>query len=255
VAAVGDVHAGVDSAGPIRDAICGIETRADLLVLAGDLTQHGTIEEAAVVARELASLKIPAFAVLGNHDYQAGAEAAIRIALENAGVQVLEGEAGVCQIDGARVAVAGVKGFGSGFAGACGTEFGEPEMKLFVRRARESGAQLAHALATTDAEIHIALMHYAPIKDTLAGERPEIYPFLGSFFLAEAIDEAPTDLAIHGHAHNGTEWGISPAGVPVRNVARQVLRRAYKVYELDPRAPAGSRLREQAATQGSSSAA
>jgi Icc-related predicted phosphoesterase len=142
-----------------------------------------------------------------------------------------------------RIAIAGVKGFGSGFAGACGTEFGEREMKAFVSYARESGERLERALATTDADIHIALMHYSPVADTLVGERAEISPFLGSFFLAEAIDEAPCDVAFHGHAHKGTEWGMSPGGIPVRNVARQVLRQAYKVYELDPQAPAGSRLR------------
>jgi Icc-related predicted phosphoesterase len=232
----------LDSAAPIRAAVEDVRRRADLLVLAGDFTQHGTVDEIDVVARELAVLGIPAFAVLGNHDYHMGAEREIRASLEAAGVCVLEGEAGVCQVDGVRVAVAGVKGFCCGFGGACGTEFGEDEMKSFVRHARESGEQLASALATADAELRIALMHYSPIADTLVGERLELSPFLGSFFLAEAIDEAPCDVAFHGHAHKGTEWGISPGGVPVRNVARQVLRRAYKLYELDPSAPAGARL-------------
>jgi Icc-related predicted phosphoesterase len=243
VAAVGDIHAGLDSTAPIRAAVEDIRRRADLLVLAGDFTQHGSVEEAVVVARELAELNLPAFAVLGNHDYQMGAQAGIRAALERAEVRVLEGEADICEVDGARIAVAGVKGFGSGFEGACGSEFGEPEMKSFVALARESGEQLLRALSTTDADLHIALMHYSPIADTLVGEQREIYPFLGSFFLAEAIDEAPCDVAFHGHAHRGTEWGISPGGVPVRNVARQVLRRAYNLYELDPTAPLGSRLR------------
>ena len=116
VAAVGDIHAGIDSAAPIRAAVEDIRRRADLLVLAGDFTQRGTVEEAAVVARELARLELPAFAVLGNHDYHMGAEKGIRTALEQAGVRVLEGEAGACKVNGVRVAVAGVKGFGSGFA-------------------------------------------------------------------------------------------------------------------------------------------
>jgi Icc-related predicted phosphoesterase len=243
VAAVGDIHAGLDATAPIRAAVDDIRQRADLLVLAGDFTQHGTVEEAEVVAREVAKLGLPAFAVLGNHDYHMGAEAGIRAALEQAGVQVLEGEAAICQVDGMRVAVAGVKGFGSGFAGACGSEFGEAEMKTFVRHARESGEQLARALGGADADLHIALMHYSPIADTLVGEQLQLSPFLGSFFLAEAIDESPCDVAFHGHAHRGTEWGISPGGVQVRNVARQVLRRAYKLYELDPSAPDGARLR------------
>ncbi len=243
VAATGDIHAGLDSTAPIRAAVEHMSGRADLLVVAGDLTQHGTLEEAEVLARELAMLELPAFAVLGNHDYHMGLEAPIRTALEQAGVRVLEGEAAVCELDGVRVAIAGVKGFGSGFAGMCASEFGEPEMKSFVRRARESGEQLARALSTTEADLHIALMHYSPVKDTLVGERLEITPLMGSFFLAEAIDESPCDVAFHGHAHRGTEWGVSPGGVPVRNVARQVLRGAYKVYELDPTATPGSRLR------------
>jgi Icc-related predicted phosphoesterase len=242
VAATGDIHAGIDSAAPIRAAVEDIRRNADLLVLAGDFTQHGTVEEAAIVAQEVAKLNIPAFAVLGNHDYHMGQEAGIRAALEGAGIRVLEGEAAICQVDGTRVAVAGVKGFGSGFAGACGSEFGEPEMKSFVRLARDGGEQLAEALAGADADLHIALTHYSPVADTLVGEALQINPFLGSLFLAEAIDEAPCDVAFHGHAHRGTEWGISPGGVQVRNVARQVLRRAYKLYELDPDAPAGSRL-------------
>ncbi|NMO15082.1 metallophosphoesterase [Pyxidicoccus fallax] len=243
IAAVGDIHAGLDSAPLIRAAVEHLRGRADILVVAGDLTQHGSVEEAQVVARELARLELPMFAVLGNHDYHMGAEQAISATLEDAGVRVLEGKAVVCDVDGVRVAVAGVKGFGCGFAGACGTEFGEPEMKLFVRRSRESGEQLARALATADANLHVALTHFSPVKDTLLGERPEIHPFLGSFFLADAIDQGPCDVAFHGHAHNGTEWGLTAGGVPVRNVARFVLRAAYKVYELDPAAPPGSRLR------------
>ncbi len=242
VAAVGDIHAGLDSTGPIRAAVEDIRRRADLLVLAGDFTQHGTVEEAEVVARELATLGLPAFAVLGNHDYHTGVQRGIRGALERAGVIVLEGEAGICEIAGVRIAVAGVKGFGCGFEGMCGTEFGEDEMKAFVSLARRSGEQLGGALSSADADLRIALMHYSPVLDTLVGEEVAISPFLGSFFLAEAIDEGPCDVAFHGHAHKGTEWGISPGGVPVRNVARQVLRRAYKLYELDPAAPAGSRL-------------
>ena len=68
------------------------------------------------------------------------------------------------------------------------------------------------------------------MKDTLGGERLEIYPFLGSYLLGEAIDAAGADLIVHGHAHNGTEKGLTPGGIPVRNVALPVLKRAYAVY-------------------------
>jgi hypothetical protein len=113
-------------------------------------------------------------------------------------VHVLEGEAAVVTVDGATLGIAGTKGFVGGFAGACGSDFGEPEM-----------------------------------KDTLGAERLEIYPFLGSYLLGEAIDAVGADLAVHGHAHNGSEKGITPGGVPVRNVALPVIKTAYALYCLD----------------------
>jgi Icc-related predicted phosphoesterase len=156
----------------------------------------------------------------------------VRRALEGTGVQVLEGEAAVVQVNGSRVGVAGVKGFGGGFAGACGTEFGEPEMKAFIRHTRSVAEGLEDALAGLDADLRIALLHYAPVKGTLLGERLEIYPFLGSYLLAEAVDRGGADLVFHGHAHRGTEKGVTPGGVHVRNVAQPVIRHAYNVYAL-----------------------
>ena len=134
---------------------------------------------------------------------------------------------------GGRLGVAGVKGFGGGFAGRCASEFGEPEMKAFVRhhRARWPNSS-APRCAGLDCDVRVALTHYAPVPDTLAGEPPEIYPFLGSYLLGQAIDSAPTALAVHGHAHAGTERGTTPGGVRVRNVAHPVIRQAYSVYHL-----------------------
>lgn len=248
LAAVGDLHVGRDSAPRLRDEMAPVDDEADLLVLAGDLTQHGTRDEGAALAENLRGLSVPVIAVLGNHDYHAGAQDGIRAALERVGIVVLEGTCVHEQIGDLRVGIAGVKGFCCGFAGACASEFGEPEMKQFVQCARESAARFAEALASVDADICIAITHYAPVKDTLAGERPEIFPFLGSYLLAEAIDGSACDLAVHGHAHHGTEWGITPGGVPVRNVARPVLRRPYKVYELVPRV--GERASSEASGQG-----
>jgi len=131
--------------------------------------------------------------------------------------------------------VAGVKGFGGGFAGASGSEFGEREMKAFMAHTRHVAGMLEDALATLDTDVRVALLHYAPVEATLRGERLEIYPFLGSYLLAEAVDRAGADLVVHGHAHNGTERGVTPAGVPVRNVAQPVLRRSYAVYCFGPR--------------------
>ena len=232
VAAVGDIHIGVGDEGRFRPHLDHLGERADVLLLAGDLTRCGEPQEATVLAGEVADLPVPVVAVLGNHDHHADRADAVRGELEGAGVTVLEGDATVIDVGGCRLGVAGIKGFGGGFAGASGSEFGEPEMKAFIRHTREVAGTLEKALAELDTDVRIALLHYAPVEETLQGERLEIYPFLGSYLLAEAIDRAGADLAFHGHAHGGAEKGVTPGGVRVRNVAQPVIRHAYKVYAL-----------------------
>ena len=241
VAAVGDVHVGRDAEGLLRLRLTTIGEQADVLLLAGDLTQHGDLDEARVLAQELHGLPVPVVAVLGNHDYHRDQQAAIRRMLEDVGVTVLDGQHVVLELRGRRVGIAGVKGFGSGFAGACASEFGEPETKAFVRHAKRHAEALYEQLVAMDADHRIALTHYAPVADTLDGERREIYPFLGSYLLGEAIDAAGCDLAIHGHAHKGKELGVTASGIPVRNVALPVIGVAYRVYQLDPRGAAVTR--------------
>ena len=234
VAATADVHLGRDSAGCLRPHLEDIDAHADVLLIAGDLTTCGHPEEARVLAAELAGLAVPTVAVLGNHDHHAGAEDELRAIVEDAGVVVLEGEAAVIDVDAGRVGIAGAKGFGGGFAGACAADFGEEEMKRFVRHTKERAARLGEALGSLDADARVALLHYSPVEATLRGERPEIFPFLGSYLLAEAIDRAGADLVLHGHAHAGSQHGVTPGGVPVRNVAQPVIGRAYKVFALHP---------------------
>jgi Icc-related predicted phosphoesterase len=234
IAAVGDVHFGPDSAGTLRPHLEQLRAEADVLLLAGDLTRFGHADEAAVLARELEGTETPIVAVLGNHDYHQEHEAEIARILTAAGVRVLEGDAEVVRLNGSRLGIAGLKGFGGGFAGACGTDFGEPEMKAFIRHTQEGANRLQEALDTLDeTDVRIALLHYAPIKSTLVGERLEVYPFLGSYLLAEAIDHAGADLVLHGHAHRGTEKGVTPGGIHVRNVAQPLIRRAFNLYCLD----------------------
>ncbi|MEU7567327.1 metallophosphoesterase [Streptomyces fradiae] len=238
VAAVGDIHLSPESAGALRPAFDTLGDCADLLLLAGDLTRHGTVEEARVVAREVAGLPVPVVAVLGNHDYQSDLQDEVGAVLEEVGVTVLEGRGTVLRVVGVRVGVAGTKGFGGGFAGRSGGEFGEPEMKEFIRYTRRCADGLAASLRMlqeADCAVRIALTHYAPVPDTLAGEPLEIYPFLGSYLLAEAVDEAGADLAVHGHAHMGSEHGMTGGGVRVRNVAQPVLGQAFAVYRLPVR--------------------
>ena len=230
VAAVGDVHMADDARGTLRDAFARLPEVADVLLLAGDLTRTGTEDQLQVLLDELDAAAVPQFAVLGNHDFESDrAETLVKL-LEGGGVRVLEGDADVVPVDGETLGIAGTKGFGGGFAGACGSDFGEPEMKAFVRHTRDLSDALGRALASLDTDTRVALTHFAPVKDTLGAERLEIYPFLGSYLLGEAIDRAGADLAVHGHAHNGSEKGVTPGGVPVRNVALPVLKSAYAVY-------------------------
>lgn len=230
VAAVGDVHFGADSAGTLRPRLQRLPDNADVLLLAGDLTRRGLPEEAEVLANELDGIGVPAVAVLGNHDYHSDQEKEITEIFEQAGIRVLEGESVVLDVGGSTLGVAGTKGFGGGFPGACGSDFGEPEMKGFMAHTRGLASSLEAALRDLDTDVRVALLHFSPVEETLIGERLEIYPFLGSYFLAEAVDRAGADLVVHGHAHRGREKGITPGGVPVRNVAQPVIGHAYKVY-------------------------
>jgi Icc-related predicted phosphoesterase len=236
IAAVGDLHIGTDAFIGWRRALESVSEQADLLLLAGDLTQIGAPEEAKALLSALGPVSIPIVAVLGNHDYHSNCADAIASALTDRGVHVLEGDAVHLEVGDTRVGVAGAKGFGGGFANACGSEFGEPEMKAFIGHTRTVSERLRDAIASLDADLRIALLHYAPIPATLQGERVEIYPFLGSYLLAEAIDATGVDLALHGHAHAGSEKGVTPGGVRVRNVAQPVIRSAYRVYCLSTEA-------------------
>lgn len=236
VAAVGDIHIGSDSDRRVAEGLSSVNEQADVLLLAGDLTKCGTPDEGRMVAEELVGVGVPIVAVLGNHDYHDNAEAKITAILEEVGVRVLEGAATVVELPAGRLGIAGVKGFGGGFTGANASAFGEPEMKLFVQHTYTVSDNLAAALAGLDpagCDARIALLHYSPVPDTLDGERREIYPFLGSGLLAEAIDRCGADLVLHGHAHHGTAEGTTPGGVPVRNVAMPVIGAAFRVFNLN----------------------
>lgn len=234
IAAVGDVHLGEDARGRMRPALDQLGEQADVLLLAGDLTRHGTVSEARVVADEFGGLAVPVVAVLGNHDHHDERPDEVTAVLRDGGITVLEGETATVGVDGHTLGVAGVKGFGGGFAGKCGSAFGEQEMKAFIRHTTEIADSLRVALDGLDTDVKVALTHYAPVPDTLRGEPPEIYPFLGSYLLGEAIDSTGTHLAVHGHAHFGVEHGMTPGGVRVRNVAQPVIRSAYTVYCVEP---------------------
>src|SRR5215204_2618515 len=210
---MGDVHFGADAVGTLRPHLIHLAEQADLLLIAGDLTRVGDPAEAVILVDELRDVHVPVVAVLGNHDYHTDRVAAVTDVLSRAGITVLEGNTITFDINGSRMGIAGVKGFGGGFPGATASDFGEPEMRAFVGHSKERAAQLESALRSLECDRRIALLHYAPVPDTLQGEPIGIYPFLGSYLLAEAIDRVGADLALHGHAHHGSEQGVTAGGV------------------------------------------
>lgn len=172
-------------------------------------------------------------AVLGNHDYHVDQVDQVIAILNSANVTVLEGNSIIFDINNCRVGIAGTKGFGGGFVGACGSDFGEQEMKAFMRHSRTVARNLETTIKEMEADYKIVLLHYSPTAQTLHGEKKEIYPFLGSYYLAEAVDYGKADICFHGHAHAGVERGETPGGVPVRNVAQPVIRHAFNIYTLE----------------------
>ena len=232
IAAVGDIHVGLDSCGRVGSGLAGAADCADVLLLAGDLTRSGLYAEAEVLVDELSGIKVPVVAVLGNHDVHADEGERITSLLRSGGIHVLEGETVELEIDDMSLGVAGVIGFGGGFAGRCASDFGEPEMKAFVRRTIDSARRLETALGELDSDVRVALMHYSPVVDTLGREPLEIHAFLGSYLLAEAVDRVGADLVLHGHAHRGSERGMTPGGVRVRNVAQPVIGAPFRVFEI-----------------------
>lgn len=222
IAALGDIHVSKTSQGVFHPLFAQISSNADVLLLCGDFTDYGLPEEARILARELtASVNIPVIAVLGNHDYESGHQGEIRQILSDAGVAVLDGEA--TEVHG--VGFAGVKGFGGGFGRGALGPWGEQAIKAFVQEAIDESLKLEAALARLRTNRRVAVLHYSPVRSTVEGEPPEIFPYLGSSRLEEPINRYRVSAVFHGHAHRGTAEGRTAAGVPVYNVAMPLLAR------------------------------
>lgn len=219
VAAIGDLHVGRMSAGSGSRVLPPLPAGADVLAICGDLTDRGTEEETRLLAKELAVVGVPVVAVLGNHDVESGQEARVSQILTEAGVHVLDGES--VEIHG--IGFAGVKGFCGGFGrGALGS-WGERAVKAFVQEAMDEALKLERALAVLRTPHRVALLHYAPIRETVEGEPLEIFPYLGSSRLEEPLGRYPVDVVFHGHAHNGCLTGRTAGQVPVHNVSLPLL--------------------------------
>jgi Icc-related predicted phosphoesterase len=223
VAALADLHCTKTSQGAFQALFARVAEAADVVLIAGDLTDYGLPDEARVLAKELASVRIPIAAVLGNHDIESGKADEVRQTLTDAGVVVLDGDA--CEMQG--IGIAGVKGFGGGFGQRALGPWGETIIKQFVREAVDEALKLEAALARLRTNHLVALLHYSPVQATVEGEPLEIYPFLGSSRLEEPISRYPVSLVVHGHAHRGRLEGATKAGVPVYNVSMPLLTRSF----------------------------
>lgn len=224
LAAVGDLHCTRSSQGKLQALFQQVtQSGAEVLLLCGDLVDYGQLDEAQVLAKELAPIKIPMLGVMGNHEYESGQQQEVRRILNDAGVNLLDGDAE--EVLG--IGFVGAKGFGGGFGEQALQPWGEESIKAFVQESLRETLKLESALAKLRTEQRIALLHYAPIRATVFGEPPEIYPFLGSSRLEEPLNRYPVTAVFHGHAHRGSPEGRTQKNVPVYNVAMKLLAQAY----------------------------
>jgi Icc-related predicted phosphoesterase len=238
IAAIGDLHySRAAVAGSLQPLFSQITDSADVLVLCGDLTDYGQPDEARALAKEITTtLKIPIVAVLGNHDFESGQQDEIKKICADAGVVILDGD--TTEIHG--IGFAGVKGFAGGFGRRALGPWGEDIIKKFVHECLDEALKLESALARLRTERLIAVLHYAPIEATVAGEPREIYPFLGCSRLEEPLTRYPVSAVFHGHAHHGQPEGRTRTDVPVFNVSVTLMRetfpdRPFRLIDVDMR--------------------
>jgi Icc-related predicted phosphoesterase len=233
IAAVADLHFTPAAYERIKTTLERVREEADLLVLAGDLTNYGKTTEMEPLLNVLVRLRLPIVAVLGNHDYESGQQDELMKMMSAEGIKVLDGTG--YERDG--VGFAGTKGFIGGFGRGVLTAFGEPEVKRIVQASIDEALKLERAMALLRTEKRVVVMHYAPVVGTVQGEPAEIFPYLGTSRLAEVVDRHGANLIVHGHAHHGSRDGKTVGGIPVYNVALHLLQEqqppaAYRLFEI-----------------------
>ena len=237
IAATADPHYTRTSKGQLQSLLVEASSAADVLLICGDLTDYGHAEEAHVLAEDIKThATIPVLAVLGNHDFETGHIEEVSRIIQDAGVKLLEGEC--TEIGG--VGFAGVCGFGGGFGRCMLNAWGEPLIKEFAQEGVNQAMKLERALARLQTKKRIVITHYAPVRETVAGENPEIFPFLGSSRLEGPLNRFGVEAAFHGHAHNGSPEARSSGNVPIYNVSLSVLKRTqpahpwFRLIEVQP---------------------
>lgn len=235
IAAVGDLHVKEHFKAEYQKLFAEISEKADILVLCGDLTDLGLPSEAELLSEDLRYCRIPIVGVLGNHDFQSDKASEVRSILEkNSNVVILDQEPEVIN----EVGFAGVKGFIGGFGAHTLGAFGEPEIKAIVLERDNQAYALENQLKQLEhLEKKVVLMHYSPIRETVADEPADIMPFLGATRYAQVIDQYGASVVFHGHANLGPHAGKTQAGIPVFNVALPLLETLtppmqYKLFEV-----------------------
>jgi Icc-related predicted phosphoesterase len=233
IAATADLHFSASRHSVLHEQLSRVREEADVLVLAGDLTNYGQPDEMEPLLNVVVRSRVPTVAVLGNHDYESGKQTELIRMMATAGLKVLDGTA--YERDG--VGFAGTKGFVGGFGRGMLTAFGEPEIKQFVQASIEEALKLERAMAQLRTPKRVVVVHYSPIPGTVQGEAAEIFPFMGTTRLAEVVDRHGADLVLHGHAHHGKLEGKTIGGSPVYNVAITLLQAqqpstAYRVFDI-----------------------
>lgn len=233
IAATADLHFSASRQAALHDQFSHVRDEADVLVLAGDLTNYGQPDEMDSLLNVVVRSRIPTVAVLGDHDYEGGRQVELMRMMSSSGIKVLDGTA--YERDG--VGFAGTKGFVGGFGRGVLTAFGEAEIKQFVQASIDEALKLERAMAQLRTPKRVVVIHYSPIASTVQGEAAEIFPFLGTSRLAEVVDRHGADLVLHGHAHHGQLEGKTTGGSPVYNVAITLLQArqppsAYRIFDI-----------------------
>ena len=233
IAATADLHFSASRHDALHSQLSHVRDEADVLVLAGDLTNYGLPDEMEPLLNVVVRSRIPTIAVLGNHDYESGKQIELMRMMSAAGIKVLDGTA--YERDG--VGFAGTKGFVGGFGRGVLTAFGEPEIKQFVQASIDETLKLERAMAQLRTPKRVVVIHYSPIAATVQGEPAEIFPFLGTSRLGEIVDRHGADLVFHGHAHHGQLEGKTTGGSPVYNVAIRLLQSRqpasdYRIFDI-----------------------
>jgi len=93
IGATADLHFFSPRFGAIQEQLAPVRDMADLLVIAGDLTNYGKPAEMEQLLNSLVRLRLPIVAVLGNHDYESGSQAELTRMMAEAGIKLLDGTA------------------------------------------------------------------------------------------------------------------------------------------------------------------